>query len=150
MSSTITSFKIKIMDFIPLSGNLVYDIESKESKKQYISEMKYPSRGTIFLKNIDYSIVFNAIRTFSSLNIIDNCKKYRIVFPAGGFKFPELSNKTYMGRGHSYPVCSCSYGKLGLCKHLKAIGMNKYNIDWNNYPDNLQLLLKKEGLVEFQ
>ena len=97
---------------------------------------------------------------------------YRVVFPdVKENTFPlavegnlDLNSLYWQ---HSYPVCSCpayyfkSYKKIinnqlvvGLCKHIDIL-LSISNIDvskfaWNSRPDNLPLLLKNEGLYEYE
>ena len=97
---------------------------------------------------------------------------YRVVFPdVKENTFPlavegnlDLNSLYWQ---HSYPVCSCpayyfkSYKKMinnqlvvGLCKHIDIL-LSISNIDvskfaWNSRPDNLPLLLKNEGLYEYE
>jgi hypothetical protein len=97
---------------------------------------------------------------------------YRVVFPdVKENTFPlavegnlDLNSLYWQ---HSYPVCSCpayyfkSYKKMinnqlvvGLCKHIDIL-LSISNIDvskfsWNSRPDNLPLLLKNEGLYDYE
>ena len=98
---------------------------------------------------------------------------YRIVFPVIKPGFPGIIMKDLnmdiplFFQRHSYPVCSCpsyhykSYndivngeGVSKCCKHITgvlAVANFPFElINWENRPDNLPLLLKNEGLDEYQ
>ena len=98
---------------------------------------------------------------------------YRVVFPPAGGPFQQLTCTTedipVFLQNHGYPVCSCpayyfksykfsqNYGYLvvtGMCKHigeaLGALGINASLINWQVRPNELPLILKEEGVEEYQ
>ena len=156
------------------------NVDNENMDNVDISRMKYPVRGYVILLNeignnlnIRHALddIRNAWQTFSSILVKgSNPSPYRVVFPAIGRMFPNITYNVHVApdvfHGHSYPVCSCpsyhyksykiSYNgveRIGTCKHinavLTAIDVNINVINWLNRPDNFPYILHTEGLNEY-